>query len=368
MPQIEILETGLLYANPMPHLRSRQATFPTVAPLDDGSLLAAFTVGEAFESADGHTELARSADGGRTWTHLGPMPRTPTPHPTSESGRLSRTPDGELLCFGPRFDRSDPERPIGNAATNGFLDCEAVLYRSRDGGASWSDAEVLPIPLPAPYEIASSIVVLPDGRWLAPFATWRNWEGVKQTPERAYGLVSHDRGRTWPGLLTTFDDPKERCVFWEQRLLSVGEGRLLAVAWTHDHEAGRDLPDHFALARDGEQFGPPRSTGLAGQTCTPLWLGGDRLLCLYNHRYGEPGVRAALVRFSETEWRVETESVVWGQGGGPRQRGATVVAELNQLRFGFPGAVPLPDGSFLATHWCMEDAQLVIRWTRLAAE
>lgn len=365
MPSIEILESGLIYANPMPHLRSRQAIFPTVVRMPSGDLLAAFTVGEAFESVDGHTELARSKDDGRTWEQLGPLPRTATPFPTSESGRLSITPAGEVLCFGPRLDRSDPELPIGNADTNGFLDAEAVFYRSCDEGRTWSEAEVIPIPLPRTYEVASPIVPLSDGRWLAPFSTWRNWEGVKLSPERAYAMVSMDEGKTWPEMITTFADPTERVTFWEQRIIELDGGRLLAIAWCHDHETGQDRPNQFAIAENGWSFGPWRSTGLPGQTCTPLWLGGDRLLCVYNHRFGEPGVRAVLVRMSEENWKVEHELVIWGQSMRSTRQSDNVVGVINHFRFGFPMVLRLSEQTVLISHWCMEDQQLVARWTRV---
>jgi hypothetical protein len=41
---------------------------------------------------------------------------------------------------------------------------------------------------------------------------------------------------------------------------------------------------------------------------------------------------------------------------------------MNYLRFGFPMVLRLGDGAFLVSHWCMEDAQLVCRWTRLAVQ
>ena len=362
--RIDIVDSGLIYANPKPHLRSRQVSFPTVVPLASGDLLAAFTVGEAFESVDLHTELARSADGGRTWEHLGPMPSGPTPGPVSESGRLSRTPDGTLLCYGPRFDRSDPERSLGNAETTGLLDCEAVLYRSEDEGRSWQGPEVLPIPLPGPYEIASPIVVLDDGRWLAPFSTWRDWSGHKATPERALALVSNDSGRSWPGLITVFADPEDRIVYWEQRIIAMGGGRLLALAWAHDHGTGQDLENRFALADDGVAFAAPRSSGLRGQTCSPLWLGGDRLLCVYNRRSEQPGIRAAVVEVSPDGWQLQAEAVVWGQGAPIAQSGGSVVGAMNDFRFGFPQLLKLGD-EVLVSYWCQEDAQFVARWTRL---
>jgi hypothetical protein len=181
-------------------------------------------------------------------------------------------------------------------------------------------------------------------------------------------LVSHDRGATWPEVLTTFEDPNDRIVYWEQRIIEIGGGRLLAVAWAHDHGSGRDLPNQFAISEDGRTFGPPHSTGLTGQTCTVSWLGGDRLLCAYNRRHGEPGVRAALVRFSRDEWRVETEVAIWGQSAPSPAGAKTIIEAVNQFRFGYPGLLRLGGEQFLLTYWCMENAQLVCRWTRLRVE
>ena len=50
------------------------------------------------------------------------------------------------------------------------------------------------------------------------------------------------------------------------------------------------------------------------------------------------------------------------------ERSASVesgIDELNDFAFGFPTAILLQDGSFFATHWCVEDGRFGIRWTRL---
>ncbi len=363
---IQILETGPIYANPKPHLRSRQAVFPTVVSLGGPALLASFTVGEAFESVDMHTELARSTDGGRTWSDPVRFPQSRAPFPASGSGRLTRTPAGELLCYSPRFDRTDPDRSIGSAETGGLIECDVVLYRSADEGATWSEAEVVPIPLPGPFEIATPIAVLADGRWLALFSTWRAWDGARRTPERTYALASSDGGRTWPDLLTLFADPEDQITYWETRLIEIGDGRLLAIAWAHDHAHGRDLPNQFAVSADGRTFGPARSTGLPGQTCAAAWLGDGRLLCVYNHRHGDPGVRAALVQFDAAgDWPVEDLTVLWGQPLGVARAADSVVGSMNHFRFGYPRLLDLGAGEFLVTFWCMEEAQLICRWTRI---
>jgi hypothetical protein len=58
-----------------------------------------------------------------------------------------------------------------------------------------------------------------------------------------------------------------------------------------------DRPISYVTSADGApgSFAPPRSTGLVGQTATPLDLGGGRLLVVYR-RKDEPGLWAALAR------------------------------------------------------------------------
>ncbi|MBM3458502.1 MAG: hypothetical protein FJX77_08235 [Armatimonadetes bacterium] len=141
---------------------------------------------------------------------------------------------------------------------------------------------------------------------------------------------------------------------------------LLAIAWAHDHSAGRDLPNQFSLSEDGARFGPVRSTGLPGQTCAVEWLPDGRLLCVYNHRHGEPGVRAAVSEFrADSEWPVQEQKVLWGQAAGTAGRSATIVGSMNLFRFGYPRILPLAEGDFLVSFWCLEEAQLVCRWVRL---
>ena len=65
---IEVEATGLVYRNPKPHLRAVNAWHPTLARLDDRTMLAAFDLGQGPESLDYATYLARSEDGGSTWS------------------------------------------------------------------------------------------------------------------------------------------------------------------------------------------------------------------------------------------------------------------------------------------------------------
>ena len=52
MFNISVVDTGILFENDLPHLRSRHGYFPGVVKISDGILMAAYVAGEAFESVD----------------------------------------------------------------------------------------------------------------------------------------------------------------------------------------------------------------------------------------------------------------------------------------------------------------------------
>jgi hypothetical protein len=90
-------------------------------------------------------------------------------------------------------------------------------------------------------------------------------------------------------------------------------------------------------------------------------------LILYNRRYGEQGIVMGLVTFDESNWEVRFEDVLY-DARKSRARPAGLedgAVELKSFEFGFPTAIPLHDGTFLATHWCKEAGKFGIRWTKI---
>jgi basic membrane lipoprotein Med (substrate-binding protein (PBP1-ABC) superfamily) len=65
---IEVRETGTVYRNPRPELRSRHTWHPTVVRFDDGEMLVTFDIAEADVSLDYGTYATHSSDGGGTWS------------------------------------------------------------------------------------------------------------------------------------------------------------------------------------------------------------------------------------------------------------------------------------------------------------
>ena len=96
---MEIVDSGVIFRNPLPGHRVINAIYPMIYPLPGGELLCALRVCSALYSRDGEVELFRSSDGGRTWERQGPVrDRSADVALYSDfSGTLTGLRDGALL-------------------------------------------------------------------------------------------------------------------------------------------------------------------------------------------------------------------------------------------------------------------------------
>jgi hypothetical protein len=362
---IELLGSEVVYRNPKPYLRSLQARHPSLVVFDDGELLLGFDLGQSDESLDYATHRARSNDGGRTWRDEGPLLAPTSQPPTTNSLRLNQV-GGELVAFGNVHHRERQDEGLLNRATLGFVSTDLVLLRSRDRGRTWSAPELIVAPLRSPaWETCHPVLELRNGRWLAPTATWRGWDGEHPAGEQTVALISDDRGRTWPRFGRIFDGRQSGLLHWEVSVVQLADGRVLAVAWVHDPRTLADHPNEFAISSDdGQTFGEPDSTGLQGQTCKLLRLHDGRVLCFYR-RLDQPGLWANLANVDGVRWHNLAEMAVWQGEGASAERAQNSADELAALRFGYPTPIQLPDGQVLVVFWCVEACQSVIRLARL---
>lgn len=364
---IQLLSSGAIYRNPKPYLRAANAWHPTVLNLGGGRLLASFDIGQAVESLDYRTYLSRSSDNGQTWSEPAQILEERTAAPTSHTMRLTRLSDGSLVAMGARFHRDRADEGLTRRDNMGFCPMDLILLRSADEGRSWSPPRNILPPLVGPaFEMCHSIVELRDGTWLWPTSTWRGWDGDCPNGMKAVAFVSRDRGETWPEYLDVLDDHRNGVIHFEQSLVELPDGRLLAAAWAFDERSGStSRPVQYAISTDRKTFSPARSTGLNGETSKLLHLSDDLLLCVYR-RTDQPGLWAARVRVDgDGNWTTIEQQPIW-QGADTRmlgQRGAS--DELGELKAGYPTLRKLDNGEVFVAFWCCQEGLYQIRWVRL---
>ena len=87
---VEVVETGIVYRNPRPELRSIHTWHPTIVRFADGELLCTFDLAAADVALDYRTWGSRSTDGGATWSAPERVMADPPGRPTTHTIRNPR--------------------------------------------------------------------------------------------------------------------------------------------------------------------------------------------------------------------------------------------------------------------------------------
>lgn len=366
---MKILDSAIIYENPLPQLRSRQSMFPFACECKDGSLLAVHTIGEAFESTDGTGYVSRSVDGGKTWSSPQPMfDRSKYQVPMTIYCKPTALDDGRIVAMGYAYPRPDPELPLGNPQTGGLLNDFAFYAVSEDMGETWSDMIPVECSWGPHVEASAPLTVLQDGTWITPITGFPAWDGVMTGPMCGRALRSEDQGKTWSDEAVCMDFAGRSVTCYEQRMCQLESGAILCIGWNEDTATGERLENHYTVSFDnGKTFEKPVSTGVMGQASSVCALGGERLLALHAVRRDtdRPGIYGYLVDFSEKTWNVTEQMLLW-EPDIPVLKDAKMAEIFSYLKFGQPGAVLLQNGDVLMTHWFAKDGQYKTMATRIA--
>jgi hypothetical protein len=373
---MKLIDSGYVYDARGAAGHRRSCAFSAVTLLNDGTLLVTFRRGSARESVDGHACVFASTDGGKTWEERydGVGQATWNGVPGEEKAILvAELTPGELLASTLWVDRSGPPRPWINPQTTGLIQMTICHLTSRDGGRTWTDRRALDTHEHPAASPTGPVLRLADERLAQPYEHWKWYDDPNPGRPAALLRISEDNGHTWPSFTTVAADPTNTIFYWDQRLATHPEtGQLVAMFWTHHAPAGQDFDIHIAWGTsDGTKWSTPTATGLPGQHCQPVPLGGNRLAAVYSHRPDPPGIRAVLSEDFGRTWDRKTEVVVYDSSEGMesgsegRRELEEYWADMERWRFGHPRGVLLPSGEVFMVYYAGDDQTKSVRWARL---
>ncbi len=360
-----------------PH--TRFCTFTSLNCAADGTLIAAFRMGSAKDSADEDVRIMVSEDGGAhwqmRWAGFGDVP--PGSHARVRSIGLTMLPTGRWLAAIVTVDHSDPALPLANPATQGLLPTSIYVTSSEDRGRHWSTPT--PVDL-APHQgnvITGDLLQLQDGTLALQYEAWKQYHDTSPGEHHAALRFSTDGGQRWPTAAIVAHDAANRLLFWDQRLtVAPDDGRLFGLFWTHDRVAQADVPIHSAWSTpDGCGWSTPRSLDIDGQIAAPLALGNGRIFAAYVHRHDPPSLRAILSNDFGATWDAAQELVFYTKQRGGREAGmggprdfADYWADMSIWTFGHPALARLPNGDVMVAYYAGDAHALSVHWVQIALD
>lgn len=309
--------------------------------------------------------LWRSVDGGQTWKAQGPI----WPWLQSEYSifcSISRSLSGELFLYGTRTPIDRPGETFWSDAAQGLKQNELIWARSADGGRTWTDPTVIPMPVPGSAEAPGPLCVTRDGVWLVCYAPYHSFDpSMPVDRSQVIVLRSEDRGVTWRHTAMLRFDQRESGAA-EAWIIELADGRILGTSWHMNLSDGSDYPNAYALSLDcGRTWLPTRSTGISGQSAALAALADGRALFIYNQRrHGRMGVWLAVVRPTEENFGIETNQIIWQAERAIQSRSSGKHSQWRDFAFGEP-SVTLLSNTLLAMFWCIQPSGRGIRWFKL---
>ena len=173
-------------------------------------------------------------------------------------------------------DDSNPLLPMFNEQTEGLVDMKLFTAVSEDGGAHFSPPQPVRC---GPYDDAptpttGAMLLLPDGRWAAPFEVNKHYDDPHPWQHASCLTFSSDQGATWSEVAVVHTDPARQIFCWDQRLAVLPDGDLLGLFWTFDRQANAYLNIHARRSTDSgrivgaaSRHGRPRPARAPRRSC-----------------------------------------------------------------------------------------------------
>ena len=350
-------EEIIIYQNPNPLLLSKQGIFPGISLLPNNDLLAIFSIGQAFDSSDQRAFVSKSQDDGRTWS-------IPKQLHNYEYNNCEETDtlkplllnNGDLIATGYAFVRPDPLTPIVDSISFNVLPLKNKISFSSDNGESWSIPETFNV-LNKPLEISGPCIQLSSGRILAACPPFH----LGETGHSGWIIYSDDNGKSWNKLSEFFNTPNGEIAAWECRLCEINNNGVAVIFWTYDNVKKINLNNHIVFSTDGgKTFGPAVDTGVKAQASNLVWLEKNIILTIHSHRESPSGLIVRKVNIEDNKFKILDELDLF-QDDKMGSDSTNISKQFGSLKFGQPSLVQLQNKEILATCWCYENNQHIIK-------
>lgn len=373
------LEThSLIYDAARQTFESRANAFTSIARLSCGTLIAGHQSGPTKHAPNSTLRLHRSGDCGKSWSEI------PFRFSTSlegkpgslSSGDLLELPTGRLLLFGTWFDRSDPERPLFDAETQGLLHSRQIVAESDDRGNTWGPWRILATPGLSGCAVTGPSLIWSDGTIAHSFESYKEYDDPKPARHAAWLLISRDGGESFPELHLVAQHPEHAIYYWDQRLcIGRQPGEYFAFFWTHDLQQKTDLTVHMrhgSIAEKDAPFSKIRQTPIPGQIGAPLLLKDGRLLVFVVDRH-RPGTMTLWCSYDEgCTWPDDEKLIVHthDERAALTQQSSDIDFnaywdDMLKWSFGHPALVDLKDGTVLCVFYAGTPGCLSIHGARI---
>ena len=236
---------------------------------------------------------------------------------------------------------------------------------------AWSVPQTVELPPGLLAYLSGPVIELTNGDWLLPFDKGKAYDDPNPVSPVMLALFSTDRGATWPDVIRLADGSHYGKAHWHGRFVQLLDGTPFTLLWTQDTTTGRFIDLHRTTSdANGRNWETPHPTGLVGQTCWAVDLGGGRMFAAYTVREAEPpGIYGAVSADGGRSWEPDQRLVLWDATGretvGIASRD-TYPASHDTIAFGRPQAIRLANREAIVSFWCTEASVTCARWTRIA--
>lgn len=368
---MQIIDYGKIFTG-RPDSEGAKTCFPTVVRLANGELLASFQAASVKNGIDSKAMLARSLDGGRTWTEpealFDPVLNGKTG--VLHLAYISQLASNKLIASVLWCDhRNDPSLEFFNSQTGGVLPIESCISFSEDNGKSWSmlvaidkgDLKQTPTPAMGP------IHKLENDLLICPFETSKDYEDTAVWRHKAAYFMSYDNGKTWPTYKVVAHDPECKIFYWDHRIANLGKGRLVDLFWAYDAVAQKELNVYISRSDDfGDHWSVPARTPLVGQPW-PIAIKDDQFAIVAVDRNVSQTITLCMTQNGGKSFDASEPLILYDNKTGPSQKKFLndQLVEMSNWAYGLPSGICLPEGVVMVVYYAGDDRVTDINWCKI---